>query len=152
MIRLVYRHVLSPARQAYYRVFRPETTGVKVVIEDERSGDVLVVRHSYGERDVWHVPGGGYRAGAESPEAAARREIREELAIEIGALRHLGEYYTDKFGNRDTAQIFATKVRDATVRPSAEIAEYRWEPPQTVLGALRTYGVTQHALRLHQKG
>ncbi len=150
MIRLAYRHVLAPARQVYFRIFRPETTGVKVVIQDERSGDVLVVRHSYGDRDVWHVPGGGYRARAESPEAAARREIREELALEIGALSHLGEYFTDRFGNRDTAQIFATKVSDTTVRPSAEIAEYRWASPRIILQSLRTYGVTQHALGLLQ--
>lgn len=148
MIRLAYRHVLSPARSAYFRLFRPRTHGVKVVIEDERSRDILVVRHSYGERDVWHVPGGGYRPRLETPEQAARREIREELALEIGALTHLGEYWTDRFGNRDTSQIFATTVRQPTVRPSAEIAEYRWAPSRTILQTLRIYGVTQHALGL----
>lgn len=148
MIRLVYRYALSPARMAYFRVFRPKTNGVKVVIEDEASGDILVVRHSYGDREVWHVPGGGYRPSAETPEEAARREVREELALEIGPLTHLGEYFTDRFGNRDTAQIFATTVRATTVRPSFEIAEYRWASPRTILDELRTYGVTKHALSL----
>jgi 8-oxo-dGTP diphosphatase len=148
VIRFAYRHVLSPARSAYFRVFRPRTHGVKVVIEDERSRDILVVRHSYGEREVWHVPGGGYRPRFETPEQAARREVREELALEIGALTYLGEYWTDRFGNRDTSQIFAATVRDATVRPSAEIAEYRWASRRTILEELRIYGVTQHALSL----
>lgn len=144
----LYRWVLSPARLAYFRTFRPRTTGVKVVIEDVRTRRILMVRHSYGNRDVWHVPGGGYRAGTEAADVAARREIREELALEVGALTHLGEYRSERFGNRDTAQIFATRVENTGVRPSPEIAEYRWASRRTILEELRTYGVTKHALRL----
>jgi 8-oxo-dGTP diphosphatase len=148
VIRLVYRYVLFPARSAYCRLFRPITHGVKVVIEDERSRDILLVRHSYGDRAVWHVPGGGYRPRRETPERAARREVREELALELGALTHLGEYRTDKLGNRDTAQIFAAMVREAEIRIGPEIAEYRWASPRTILETLRIYGVTRHAVLL----
>ena len=145
---LLYRWVLSPARLAYYRAFRPRTTGVKLVIQDARTRRILVVRHSYGNREVWHVPGGGYRARAEAADAAARREIREELGLEVSALTHLGEYRSERFGNRDTAQIFATLVEGAEVRPSPEIAEYRWASRRTILDELRIYGVTRHALGL----
>ena len=107
-----------------------------------------MVRHSYGNREVWHVPGGGYRARAEAADAAARREIREELGLEVSALTHLGEYRSERFGNRDTAQIFATLVEGAEVRPSPEIAEYRWASRRTILDELRIYGVTRHALGL----
>ena len=148
MIRLVYGYVLFPALLAYYKLFRPRTSGVKVVIEDERSRDILLVRHCYGNREVWHIPGGGYWPRWETPEQAARREVREELALEVGALTHLGEYRTDKLGNRDTAQIFSTTVRDAAIRIGPEIAEYRWASRRTVLETLRTYGVTRHALGL----
>ena len=140
--------MLFPALLAYYRVFRPRTDGVKVVIEDERSRDILVVRHCYGDRDVWHLPGGTYWPRRETPEQAARRELREELALEIGALIHLGEYRTDKLGNRDTAQIFSTTVRDAAIRPGPEITEHLWAPRETILERLRTYGLTKHALHL----
>lgn len=148
MIRLVYRYALFPALVAYYKAFRPSTFGVKVVIEDERSGDILVVRHSYGDRGVWHIPGGGYWPRRETPEQAARREVREELGLEIGALTHLGEYRTDKLGNRDTAQIFSAVVRDASISTSAEIDEYIWASRRTVGETLRTYGVTRHAMDL----
>lgn len=144
----LYRWVLSPARLVYFRTFRPRTAGVKVVIEDARTRRILVVRHSYGNRAVWHVPGGGYRTGAEAADAAARREIREELGLQVGRLTHLGEYRTDRFGNRDTAQIFATRVDDAEIRPSPEIAEHRWASRRTILDELRIYGVTRHALGL----
>ena len=148
MIRLAYRFVLFPGLLVYYRVFRPKTYGVKVVIENERSRDILLVRHCYGSRDVWHIPGGGYWPRWETPEQAARREIREELALEIDSLTHLGEYRTDKLGNRDTAQIFLATVRDAAIRIGPEIEEVRWSSRQAILHGLRTYGVTRHALDL----
>lgn len=148
MIQLAYRYVLYPALVGYYRVFRPKTHGVKVVIEDERSGDILMVRHCYGNREVWHIPGGGYWPRRETPEEAARREVREELSLEVGEMTCLGEYRTDKLGNRDTAQIYATAVQDAAISIGPEIAEYRWASRRTILETLHTYGVTRHALGL----
>lgn len=140
--------MLSPARLAYYRVFRPRTFGVKVVLHDASSGEVLVVRHSYGNRRIWHVPGGGYRPGRESAEDAARREMREELSIDPGPLVPLGEYRTSAQGNRDTARIFAASVHAPAVSPSPEILEYRWAPVAVVTRELPIYGVTRHALAL----
>ena len=151
MIRFAYRCVLFPALLTYYRVFRPITHGVKVLIEDEDTGEILMVRHCYGDRQVWHIPGGGYWPRRETPEQAARREVREELGLELGALSHLGQYRTDKLGNRDTAQIFATTVRHPAIRIGPEIAEYRWASRSAIGEALRTYGVTRHALALLER-
>lgn len=53
--------------------------GVKCLITHD--GSVLLVRHSYGERDTWYVPGGRMRRD-ESPLAAAEREMCEELGVE----------------------------------------------------------------------
>jgi 8-oxo-dGTP diphosphatase len=64
--------------------FRP-TAGVLL----QRDGRVLLVRRG-GEpaRGKWDVPGGFLEPG-EHPEEAARREIREELGVEIGSPRLL---------------------------------------------------------------
>jgi ADP-ribose pyrophosphatase YjhB (NUDIX family) len=43
-------------------------------------GRLVLVRHTYGPRDLWHVPGGGARRG-ESLRAAADREMEEELGV-----------------------------------------------------------------------
>ena len=59
------------------------------------SGDrvLLAVHHSYMpfSSGRWGLPGGRIEIG-ESAEAAARREVGEELSIEIGELLDCGDY------------------------------------------------------------
>jgi len=71
--RLAYRLIT-----AYAIVRRPRGRGVKCVIAHGDS--VVLVRHTYGPRRVWQLPGGGLHRG-ESTLAAARREMREELGL-----------------------------------------------------------------------
>lgn len=67
------RGVLSGLGTPAYRL------GASCVIVDE-GGRWLLVRHSY--RSGWSLPGGG-SARAEDPRATARREMGEELGIEV---------------------------------------------------------------------
>lgn len=54
---------------------------VAAVIMNE--GKVLATQRGYGEfKDGWEFPGGKVEAG-ESPEEALRREIREELEVDV---------------------------------------------------------------------
>jgi ADP-ribose pyrophosphatase YjhB (NUDIX family) len=54
--------------------------GVKAVLSHD--GRVLLVRHTYGPKR-WELPGGGVRR-SETLLDGVRREIREELSIELG--------------------------------------------------------------------
>lgn len=48
-----------------------------------KEGKVFATQRGYGEfKDGWEFPGGKVEAG-ESPEEALRREIREELEVEV---------------------------------------------------------------------
>ncbi|MEM9608460.1 MAG: NUDIX hydrolase [Actinomycetota bacterium] len=67
------RVVLTGIRTPAYRL------GASCVIVDD-AGRWLLVRHTY--RRGWSLPGGGSARG-ESPADTARREMREELGIEI---------------------------------------------------------------------
>lgn len=59
-------------------VLRHESRGVKCVLT---CGDeVLLVRHTYGGRRTWRLPGGALRRG-EQPLHGAAREMREELGL-----------------------------------------------------------------------
>ena len=83
-MRLGYR-VAYRALQAWTFVRRPSVRGTMVAVLDGRR--VLMVRHTYGDRARWELPGGGMHAG-EEPADAARREVAEEVGIDV-ALRPL---------------------------------------------------------------
>ena len=53
--------------------------GVKAILSHD--GRVLLVQHTYGPRR-WEIPGGGLHRG-EEPIDGVRREIREELGVEL---------------------------------------------------------------------
>ena len=62
----------------------------------EREDRVLLVRHvKPGAYDFWVAPGGGVK-GAETLEAAAAREAREEAGVEvaIGKLAYIEEFFS----------------------------------------------------------
>ena len=96
--------------RVYWRIFRPRTEGVCVLVwHGER---LLVLRHSY-------KPGIGIPAGAphrgEAPRATALRELREEVGVELApqALEPLAELHPTHEGKRDHLVAFEANVENA---------------------------------------
>jgi 8-oxo-dGTP diphosphatase len=58
--------------------------GVRALVVDEQER-VALVRFDYPDRTVWATPGGGIEHG-ESELDALRRELREELGLEVTAM------------------------------------------------------------------
>ncbi|WP_115787251.1 NUDIX domain-containing protein [Arthrobacter silvisoli] len=79
---------LSPESREYFRTLPRRRVAAGLVIRD-RQDRVLAVKPNY--KDGWLLPGGTVDAG-EAPRAAARREGREELGLDIipGALLIIG--------------------------------------------------------------
>jgi 8-oxo-dGTP pyrophosphatase MutT (NUDIX family) len=124
--------------RTYWRVARPHTRGVKCVV---REGDaVLFVRHSYGDRRCWELPGGGIKRG-EEPRDAAAREAREELGLDLADWRALGAVEARGYGKRTTVICFEARPADRAVTiDRGEIEEARWfdaqaPPPRLGLDA-----------------
>jgi 8-oxo-dGTP diphosphatase len=99
--------------------------GVGAVIFDDRA-QVLLVRQSYGGQG-WELPGGG-RGRNESVEAAVRREVLEEVGVEVLTAELRAVYYEADVDQHH----FAFRCRLAPgfePRPSsAEILECRFWP------------------------
>ena len=112
--------VADRLRKIWWRVRGPVVIGVRGLVIDS-GGRVLLVRHSYGA-DVWHIPGGGVKR-RERLADAARRELREEVGIDGGALSLLGSYSNMRQGKSDHITVFVvTGWQRHTVDP-AEIRE-----------------------------
>lgn len=100
------------------------TKGVKVMLFN-RGGELLLIRNSYGRRDQWGFPGGGI-GRSESPEAAARREVREELGCEVAELRYLSTHLSTSEGKRDTIHLFAALAEGEPAPDHFEVEEARF--------------------------
>lgn len=72
------RTLRTRAFQAWWRLQRPLTLGVRGVVAD-RDGKILLVRHTY--TPGWHFPGGGVER-RETAMQALLRELKEEAGIE----------------------------------------------------------------------
>ena len=133
--------------------------GAVAVMIDEtaNSGEVLLVEHSYRTKGAWGLPGGSLESTPGDPtrprndnslddviESALRREILEELGIEISVIRLLridaipyiaeepGPYRLDFYFRCEPRDGFAALRRDllsGQTRPrSAEIKQIRFVP------------------------
>ncbi len=109
--------------RVYWFLTRPTLTGVKCVFTDGEQ--VLLVRHTYGRR-IWQLPGGAVKRH-ERPEAAARREMEEELGITIDDWTPLG-LVTGRLQYRfDMLHCFQTELPAQALRlDPGEIEAARW--------------------------
>ena len=101
-------HFVYAIQTRLWRILRPRTRGVKVMLFSS-SGELMLIRNSYGRSDLFVFPGGGIRP-FESPEQAARREIKEELGCELAGLTLLSVHFTAVEGKRDTIYLFKATI------------------------------------------
>jgi len=123
-VRRVGYRVAHAGLRVYWRVARPQTRGVKCVVRNRDA--VVFVRHSYGDRRQWELPGGGIKRG-EDPRDTAAREAREELGLDLAQWRALGSVESRGYRKRTTVICFEaySPGRALTVDPG-EIEEARW--------------------------
>ncbi len=96
------------------------TVSAAGVITNER-GEVLLLNHVLRPVSGWGLPGGFLDAG-EQPEAAFRRELREETGIELSDVTHV----LTRTLHRHIEIIFAAKTIGEPVVKSREIIELGW--------------------------
>ncbi|HST35132.1 MAG TPA: NUDIX hydrolase, partial [Allosphingosinicella sp.] len=121
LIQLLYR-----LRRGLTGLLRLRTRGVKVMLFNE-AGEVLLIRNSYGNREVFVLPGGGIRP-FETPAAAAVREVREEAGISVERVTPLSVHRSQAEGKRDTIHLFSGYAADAPRPDGVEVEEARFFP------------------------
>ncbi len=128
----VYRRMPVGLRRRLVRLVSPSfTVGAMCFIERD-DGALLLVRHSYRQR--WGVPGGLLERG-EAPEEGARREVMEEVGLDVELL---GEPAVVVDADPQRVDVIfrcrpvAGGPREDITPGSAEIVEARWFLPDAL--------------------
>lgn len=112
------------AQKRLWKLFRPHTRGVKVMLFNA-NGEILLVRNGYGASDLFVLPGGGVRP-FEQPASAAVREVREELGCALEALVPVSTHFTSAEGKRDTVHLFEARITQTPRADNVEVVEARY--------------------------
>lgn len=137
LVTLLTRRAPGPdgAEQRYEVVEHPPAVAIVAVMRpDGQRPAVALVRQprpAVGQ-ETWELPAGLARvASGETPEAAARRELREEAGAESGTWTELGQVYTSPGFTDERITLFLAD--NVTIIPGAapdphEISSLTWEP------------------------
>lgn len=125
-----YRRLPKGVRALLIRWGTPSFHAGAICVVEREDGHLLLVRQSY-RRGGWGFPGGLLRRN-EEPADAARRELREELGIDV-EVQGLPVVVVDSPARRVDI-IFTARLADGSRQPehtphSPEIADARWFPP-----------------------
>ncbi len=139
-MRLIYR-VAAPLAHIFWAVTRARMRGAKCVLlrGDAERREVLLVRHTYGNRRVWGLPGGLLKRG-EEPIDGMLRELEEELGIRLADASELCVRDLRIFGHVDRVHFYLCELGDRSPElelNGAEIARADWfaiEDPPRPLG------------------
>lgn len=116
--------------------------GADVILRDT-AGRLLLVDPRY--KPDWDLPGGMAEAN-EAPHEAARRELREELGLDLGEIEALCIEWVPPHGPWDDSLMFIFDGGELTDEQIAglkivddELAEFRFFAPAEASGVLRPY-------------
>jgi 8-oxo-dGTP pyrophosphatase MutT (NUDIX family) len=121
MISISYKLIHSFLK-IYWFIFRPKTKGVICLI---LSGDeLLLIRHTYGH-SAWTLSGGGLKKN-ESKEEAVKREVKEELGLDITP-EYIGEFTHHPDYKIDTVSCFVARIEKIEPKiDHLEIKDAKW--------------------------
>lgn len=120
------------AFQAFFRLSRPMTLGVRAAVENA-DGHVFMVRHTYIKG--WFMPGGGVEHGEPALDAL-RRELVEEGGIRLTAEPEIFGFYSNHHNFRNDHVVFYRVPwgtwEQVAATSTGEIAESAWVHPDAL--------------------
>src|SRR3989338_9133415 len=99
-------------------------TSIKALILDEQKRFLLILEN----KGLWELPGGGLDFG-EKPADCLRRELKEEMGLEVTNINDRPSYFiTAPRGKKEWKSnvIYETKLKDLNFKPSDECVELRF--------------------------
>lgn len=111
-------------KRFYWHYFKPDLHGVACLIECD--GQILLIRHRYGKKNIWTVPGGSKKQ-YEKAKRAAVREIWNLMGIDIRDAAEVNTILTDHDHPDDIVHCFIVHVPDMSFDEDKDlILEAKW--------------------------
>lgn len=138
-----------------YQHFINSVLAAGVLIPDENGRLLLVRRLREPSKGKLGIPGGFSDAG-ESAEDVARREVREEINLELGPLRYLTSY-PNRYLFQDliypTTDVFFTAkaLSLAPLKALEDVQEIVWRSPGAIDPDELAFDSIRHALRCYRQ-
>ena len=126
-IRRVWRLISPDTRAWLVRSTQTSFTVSAAAIISNEKEEVLLLNHVLRPFSGWGFPGGFLEKG-EQADDAIRREIREEIGIEISHLK----LYTNRTVGTHIEILFFARARGEPRINSAEIMDFAWHDPASV--------------------
>lgn len=118
----ILRPIIFPFVQLYWFVFRPHTRGTKIILTHK--DEILFVKHTYGRK--YSFPGGGI-GKVEDPEIGIKREVKEELGLDIENVKYLESFVDTGEYKRDEIFVFTAELPNRSINVnSLEIDKVEW--------------------------
>jgi ADP-ribose pyrophosphatase YjhB (NUDIX family) len=122
----IWRRVPKTLRRWTVRLSHPRFAVTAGAIVTDQRGRVLLLKHRFRPGAGWGMPGGFIEEG-EQPEDALRRELREEIGLEVEQLRL---FTTRSFKNAKQVEIvFIARAVGDPAQLSFEIQKAVWFLP-----------------------
>ena len=138
-----------------------QCVGVLPFVDADRVWLVRQYRYPARENHRWEMPTGGVHAG-ETSEAAAQRELREEIGYHASELTWISSFYTSKSVCEETAHLYLGRdlVAAESIPDDTEFFEHAILPFDEVLNMVLTSEIRDamtmlavlHAARLRDRG
>lgn len=125
----LWRRVPSKLKRLTMRASQARFSVSAGAIITNAEGKVLLLKHRFRPSPGWGIPGGFIKQG-EQPEAGLRRELREEVDLE---LKDVKLFFTRTFKRPSQVEIiFTARTTDDTERLNFEIQKAAWFSPGTL--------------------
>ena len=96
-----------------------QAVGILPFVDDDHVVMIRQYRYVQQENHRWEIPTGGVHAG-EDLEAAAQRELAEEIGYRAGSLAHISTHYTSKSVCREVAHLYIGRDLTRAQAPADE--------------------------------
>jgi mutator protein MutT len=127
LIARVWQHTPKSVRRWSMRMTHTRFTVTAGAIVLDRNGQVLLLKHRFRGGSGWGIPGGFIEAH-EQPEEAVKRELREEVGLEIDDAKVVA---TRAFSHVKQIEIlFVCRAKGDAEPQSVEIQKASWFHPE----------------------